>query len=163
FKNNVNAGTATVTATGKGNYTGKTSTTYTITPCDLSTASISSPGTQTYTGSQIRPTPEVTVSGKALTPGVDFTYSYGTNIEPSTGGTVTITAKGSNYTGSVSKSFTIAKASIANAAVTGIASEYQETGSQITKPSCGRIRTEWPKDSATALTALTRLVQEARS
>lgn len=132
FKNNVNAGTATVTATGKGNYTGKTSTTYTITPCDLSTASISSPGTQTYTGSQIKPTPKVTLSNNELTPGVDFTFSYGANIEPETGGTITITAKGSNCTGSASKTFTISKASIANAVVTGIASEYQETGSQIT-------------------------------
>ena len=132
FKSNIDVGTATVTATGTGNYTGTTSTTYTITPRDLSTASIAYISAQTYTGSQIKPEPAVTVSGNTLTPGVDFTYSYGANVEPEAGGTVTITAKGKNCTGSASKTFTISKASIANAVVTGIASEYQETGSQIT-------------------------------
>ena len=132
FNNNINAGTATVTATGKGNYTGNIATTYTITPCSLSSASIESIERQTYTGSQIKPTPAVTLSGKTLTPGVDFTFSYDTNLEPGTYGTVKINAKSSNYTGSSYRNFYIAKASIADTVITGIASEYQETGSQIT-------------------------------
>ena len=131
FKNNVNAGTATVTAKGKGNYTGTTSSTYTITPRNLSRASIAYPGAPTYTGSQLRPTPAVTVSGITLVPDVDFIFSYGPNIEPETGGTITITPKSSNFTGSNSRTFVIREASIADAVVTGIASEYQETGNSI--------------------------------
>lgn len=64
-----------------------------------------------YTGSQIIPT--VTVSDG--TPGIitenDYDLSYGSNVNVTDGGTVTITGKG-NYTGTAVKTFNIKKATL---------------------------------------------------
>ncbi|RFZ76575.1 hypothetical protein DS742_22710 [Lacrimispora amygdalina] len=66
-------------------------------------------GTYTYDGTAKTPTVMVTDSLAAITTS-DFEYSYSNNTNAGTAtATVTITAKG-NYTGSVSRTFTIAKA-----------------------------------------------------
>lgn len=62
----------------------------------------------TYTGSQIKPMPTVADSAAGITSS-DYTVTWGTNTTVAQGGTVTVTAKG-NYTGAVTKSFSIAKA-----------------------------------------------------
>ena len=67
---------------------------------------ISEISTVEYTGSQITPEPIVTVKGITLIKDQDYTLSYGTNLNVG-GGSVTITAKGDNYTGSVTVPFTI--------------------------------------------------------
>ncbi len=107
YKNNTDAGTATVTVTGKGNYTGSRSVTFKISPRSLSKVSVTAPKAQAYTGKALKPAPVVKDGSKALVKGTDYTLSYKKNVKVGTA-TVTVTGKG-NYTGSVSKKFRIAK------------------------------------------------------
>ncbi len=62
---------------------------------------------QTYTGSEIKPEPQVTIGSLILTKGTDYDYSYTDNTNVGTA-TATVTFKG-DYTplGSVAKEFTI--------------------------------------------------------
>ena len=106
YSNNTNVGTATVTITGKGNYTGIASKTFTIKAKSISSATVTL-GTTSYTYDGTAKKPSVTVKDgtKTLTSGTDYTVSYSNNTNVGTA-TVTITGKG-NYTGTVSKNFTI--------------------------------------------------------
>ena len=62
YQNNTNAGTATATATLKGDYTGTVSKTFKINPLDISTAEVTTkPDVSLSTGSNIRPEVTVTV------------------------------------------------------------------------------------------------------
>ncbi len=105
----VKPGTATITVRTAN---GKTATcTVTVTGISINSAIIAKPSSYTYTGSAIKPTPTVTLGGKTLTPGTDFTYSYANNTNA---GTATVTANGiGNYSGSVSTTFTINRRSVA--------------------------------------------------
>lgn len=75
---------------------------------DGSSFNISSIPDQTYTGSQIKPEPEVKFGDITLQKGTDYDLSYGTNINVGTG-SVTINFKG-NYSGSATVYFNIVKA-----------------------------------------------------
>ena len=108
YSNNTNAGTATVTITGKGNYTSTTSTYFTINPKNASNLTINSIAAQTYSGSAKTPTVTVKDGTTTLVSGTDYTVSYSSNINAGTA-TVTITGKG-NYTSTKSANFTINKA-----------------------------------------------------
>lgn len=115
YSSNTNAGTATVTVNGIGNYTGSKSVTFKITAKSIAGASVSGiADSYNYTGSAIKPTPTVTLSGKTLTSGTDYTVSYSNNTNAGTA-TVAIVGKG-NYTGTVTKNFTIKKAAVSGAA-----------------------------------------------
>ena len=118
----INAGTYTVYyyINGNSNYKEKSgSVIVTIKKYDLSTNGIiGTINDQTYTGSEIKPTPLVTASmsnvGVAtLVNNTDYTYSYSNNINAGTTSnpyaTVNVTGKG-NYTGTKSKTFKIIKA-----------------------------------------------------
>jgi len=131
YSDNINAGTATVTVTGKGNYTGTKSVTFKINARDISNVTIAEISAQTFNGSEIAPTPEVTDSeiNKTLVNGTDFTFSYSDNVNAGTA-TVTVTGSG-NYTGTASVTFTISACDISEAAVTGIDESYFYTGSEI--------------------------------
>ena len=109
YSNNVNAGTATVTITGKGNYTGSVSRTFTISALSGSGATVTGISNKTYDGSAHTQNPTVKVNDKTLVSGTDYTISYSNNTNAGTA-TVTVTFKG-NYIGSVSKTFTINQAS----------------------------------------------------
>ncbi|UPS43678.1 InlB B-repeat-containing protein [Prevotella sp. E15-22] len=110
YSNNVNAGTATVTITGKGNYSGETAATFTIIPKAVTNdgITIAAIADRTYTGSAIEPEVTVTDGGTTLTLGTDYTIGYSANVNVGTA-TATITGKG-NYSGSREVLFTIAKA-----------------------------------------------------
>lgn len=116
YLNNKNVGTAKVIITGKGGYTGTITKTFNITPCPIKNLTITLDKTSyEYRGgrSDIRPGVRVYQASRGtLQQGKDFTVSYSNNINVGAG-RVTITGKG-NYTGSITKSFTITKASIAN-------------------------------------------------
>ena len=131
YKNNTNAGTGVILAMGKGDYAGKVAvSTFTINPKPLTDAMVSAISAQTYTRSQI--TPSVTVSdGSALTSGTHYTLSYGENINVSTGGSVTVEGMG-NYTGSVTKNFTISPKSISAMTLNLSQTSASYTGSAIT-------------------------------
>ena len=108
YKNNLNAGTATVTVTGIGNYTGSLTRTFTITPLAIPTAnyfnSTISQSEFVYTGSPIKPTMTIDVGDQTAT-AKDMDYTYTNNVNVGTG-TVKATCKG-NFTGTFSKTFTI--------------------------------------------------------
>ncbi|GAB6394994.1 MAG: Ig-like domain-containing protein [Bacteroidales bacterium] len=108
YTNNVNAGTATVTVTGMGSYTGTADKTFTINPQPIAAGWIEDIPAQAHTGDFVMPSVTVGDSSRTLTPGVDYTVSYTNNVNAGTA-TATVTGMG-NYTGSVSKNFIIIRA-----------------------------------------------------
>lgn len=116
YSNNVNAGTGTITITGKGIYGGSVKKTFTIKKLGISASAVSGTGNKVYTGSVIKPVPAVKAGGRTLKNGTDFTVSYKNNTEPGTA-TLKVTGKG-NYSGSVSKTFKITARAINDVEVT---------------------------------------------
>lgn len=116
YSNNVNAGTGTITITGKGIYGGSVKKTFTIKKLGISATAVSGTGNKVYTGSMIKPVPAVKAGGRTLKNGTDFTVSYKNNTEPGTA-TLKVTGKG-NYSGSVSKTFKITARAINDVEVT---------------------------------------------
>ncbi|MGI6216038.1 MAG: cell wall-binding repeat-containing protein [Coriobacteriales bacterium] len=98
-------GTATLTVTGTGNYTGTVTQDYTIVACDISSLSIAEMGKETYTGSAIEPDVTITDGSTQLVKDTDYTLAYENNVEIGTA-TVTITGIG-NYTGTATTTFEI--------------------------------------------------------
>lgn len=104
---NTNAGTATVTITGKGDYTGTKKVTFKINPAPLASVKL---GTTSYTYDGKAKEPAVTVtatgvSGNVPTTGYTAKYSNNTNA-----GTATVTVTGAgNFTGTKTATFTITK------------------------------------------------------
>ena len=95
------AGTATLTLASQGKtwqYTVKVTQ-------PISDGDVTPIGDQEYTGSAITPAVKVTVGGKTLTQGTDYTVSYANNVNPGTA-TAAVTGIG-NYTGTVNTSFYI--------------------------------------------------------
>lgn len=79
-----------------------------------------------YTGNELTQTVTVTVGGKELTKDTDYTVTGLTGTEPGSY-PVTVTGTG-NYTGTVKKSFEIAKADISSATISDIDSPVGYTG-----------------------------------
>ena len=104
YLNNTKVGTAKVTITGKGNYTGSVSKTYSI-KNNFKKATVSSISTKAFTGKNITQSITVKYNGKTLKKGTDYTVSYSNNKSIGTA-TVKITGKGS-YTGTITKTFKI--------------------------------------------------------
>ena len=105
YSGNVNVGTAGVTVSGIGNYTGTAYGTFSIVPCDVSALQLSEIPAQTYTGDEITPEVTVTYNGRVLTKNTDYTLSYKSNRNVGRA-TVIITGM-SNFTGSRELNFTI--------------------------------------------------------
>ncbi len=105
YKNNVNAGTATITITGLGTYVGTKKVTFKITPIALTGGKVGSISNQKYTGQARKPSPKVTLNGKTLTAGTDYKLTYKKNTLPGTA-TAIVTGTG-NYTGTLKRSFKI--------------------------------------------------------
>ena len=107
YKNNVKAGTATVTIAGKGNYSGSVSKTFKIAPASVAKATVGSVGTQAYTGRAVNPSPKVVAGGRTLAKGTDYTLVYYNSAKKAisagsvkAAGTYYVAAKGKgNYTG----------------------------------------------------------------
>ena len=104
YSNNTKVGTAMVTITGKGNYTGSVSKTYSI-KNNFKKATVSGISNKSYTGKNITQSITVKYNGKTLKNGTDYTVSYSSNKNIGTA-TVKIAGKGS-YTGTVTKTFKI--------------------------------------------------------
>lgn len=119
YTNHTNAGKATVTVTGKGNYIGTKTGSFTIAPAQLNDATVKVNGTYTYTGQAQTPASNdvVVTLGSKTVPSDQYTISASNNINAGQA-TVTVTAKADgNYTGSASGKFTIALASLNDAKV----------------------------------------------
>ena len=104
YSNNTKVGTAKVTITGKGNYTGSVSKTYSI-KNNFKKATVSGISTKAFTGKNITHSITVKYNGKTLKNGTDYTVSYSNNKSIGTA-TVKIAGKGS-YTGTITKTFKI--------------------------------------------------------
>lgn len=116
YSNNIDAGTASVTVTGKGNYTGSITKTFEISPRDIGNTTIDGIAeTYEYTGKEVTPKVTVTDGVIKLYEGDDFTVTYADNVgaisqnttKPdivSGNATVTITGIG-NYTGTTTRTF----------------------------------------------------------
>ncbi len=120
YTDNTNVGTATVTVTGKGNYSGTRTVNFTITAKTLADGMVALSSTSfTYTGSEQKPVVTVTDmdTNTPLTLNTDYQVIYPT--DPISQGTKTITVKGiGNYTGEVAKTYSIGVLSLNDASVT---------------------------------------------
>ena len=133
YKNNKNAGTATVTVTGKGNYTGSISTTFKLTRANIRTLPVRFQNAKGYqpvkegkipiyfrTGKAVKPKVTLKYGDITLKEGVDYTLTYSNNIKcsdyrydnkngifiVSKPAVVKITGKG-NYSGVMNRRFLI--------------------------------------------------------
>lgn len=140
YSDNVDAGTATATATFKGNYTGEITKTFTITGKPLSSVTFNDIPNQIYIDGKIVYEPAVNIefNGKKLVAGDDYTVSYENNEVSSAEETPkTATAKitavpESNYSGEVSKEFKIInEVSIADCKITLSGTDYAYSGKGI--------------------------------
>ena len=104
YSNNTKVGTAKVTITGKGNYTGSVSKTHSI-KNNFKKATVSGISTKAFTGKNITQSITVKYNGKTLKNGTDYTVFYSNNKNIGTA-TVKITGKGS-FTGTITKTFKI--------------------------------------------------------
>ena len=130
-RNNINVGTASVTITGKGSYSGSQTKNFTITPADLTKTKISlSASSFIYDGAEKKPAITIKAGKKQLTLNKDYTISYKNNTNVGTA-SVTVTGKG-NYTGTISKSFTIAATNLSTADVKLSAASFTYNGKAIT-------------------------------
>ena len=93
-----------------GSFTVETTGVLTVSPANISGASIEDVGPFKYTGEQIKPEPAVSLNGKELVKGTDYTLSYDNNTNVTTEAKVIVTAAGTEYTGSAEKTFEITKA-----------------------------------------------------
>lgn len=105
YRNNINAGTAIVSVTGKGNYSGTRSVNFKIVPTSIAGATIEQIADQAYTGKGVTPPLTVTLGSTILSLGTDYAATYSNNVKLGTA-TVTVAGKG-NFTGSKSATFKI--------------------------------------------------------
>ena len=123
------AGTYKVTASCESESTIYTAeATFTVEPREIEAKDVAFDKELTYTGNELTQTVTVTVNGKTLTVGTDYTVSDLAGTEP---GSYPVTVAGTgNYTGTVTKSFEIAKADISSAEITYDAGPYGYTGKE---------------------------------
>ena len=125
---NTKPGKATVTITGKGNFNGQAVRNFTIVKTPLKNTKIEPLKAMVYTGKALKPNPVITMNGKSLVKGRDYTLKYKNNKNHGTA-TVTIKGKGS-FKGTVKRKFKIQKASVANGIIKGL-KDKTYTGSRI--------------------------------
>lgn len=97
-----------------------------VVACELTEENVTFGENLVYTGNELTQTVTVTVGGKELTKDTDYTVTGLTGTEPGSY-PVTVTGTG-NYTGTVTKSFEIAKADISSATISDIDSPVGYTG-----------------------------------
>ncbi len=121
YQDNVGPGSALVTITGKGNYTGSRTVTFRIVQKSLADATVAAIANQAYTGTAVTPKPVVKLAGVTLKEGTDYRLSYRNNVSAGTA-TVTITGTG-KYGGSKTATFKIIQASLESAVISPIANQ----------------------------------------
>lgn len=110
YSNNIEVGKGTITITGIGDYKGTITKTFNITEkpkISIANAMVADIDDIEFTGSELTPSVVVTLDGKTLVEGVDYTVAYTNNVELGTA-TITITGIG-DYEGTITKTFNIVK------------------------------------------------------
>ena len=105
YSANIEVGTATLTVKGLGRYSGSYSVKFNILAKDIHDAQISGIKNKSYTAKAQTQSISVNLDGTLLKEGRDFTLSYENNVKVGKA-TLIITGIG-NYSGSISKTFTI--------------------------------------------------------
>ena len=103
-----NVGSKTITIAGKESYSGSLSATYTITPANITSVSLSETK-YTYDGSQKKPSVSVYSNSRQLAEESDYTVSWLSDLINIGKKNVVITGKG-NYTGTLKASYEIVAA-----------------------------------------------------
>lgn len=117
YKNNVNAGTATVTAMGTGNYCGTVSATFKILPKQVTPSITLSKTAYEYDGTAKKPkVKSVTYGGNIPIDSSNYTVKYSSGRTNAGTYSVTVTLKG-NFSGKNSRNFVITPRSIKEAKV----------------------------------------------
>ena len=114
YSNNVNVGTATITINGIGNYTGSKKINFNIVPkkLDISSSTVNSISSKTYTGASIKPSVTVKLNNKTLKLNTDYKVSYSNNKNI---GTAKILIKGiGKYDGEKTVTFNIIPSKVTN-------------------------------------------------
>ena len=138
YKNNINAGTATVTITGIGNYTGTVNKTFTIRKA--ANAVTASGFTRSYSAKA----QAITLGAKAK--GGKLTYKpSNTKVKVTSAGKVTLPAK---FTGTVKIKITAGNKNYKTAAKTiSITVPSKTKLSSATSPSAGKMKVKWKKNT----------------
>ena len=129
YKNNTDAGKATVTIKGVGNFTGLTTKNFTILAKPITETNITLEST-TYRYDGQKKTPSVTVrdGAKALEEGKDYSISYENNVDA---GDALVTVSGNgNYGSYAEKKFTIERRSLSDARIVLDESLFRDDGSE---------------------------------
>ena len=117
YSNNVNAGTATVTVTGKGNYSGTQTVYFTINPKALAMTMVTLSATSfTFNGNEQKPTVTVKDGGTTLLLDKDYTVTWPADMVSQGTKTITITGIG-NYSGTLEPTYTVGLKTVVNAEV----------------------------------------------
>ena len=125
YTNNVKAGTATATFTGKNAYSGKIKKTFKITAYDISKVnSRLEKSSYSYVKGGCKPEPVVKFGGKTLKAGTDYTLAYKQNNAAGSMAVLTIKGKG-NFTGSKTLEYEITTQDIGKMTVTAADKVYQ--------------------------------------
>ncbi|MBR4271494.1 MAG: BspA family leucine-rich repeat surface protein [Bacteroidales bacterium] len=99
IENNIDVDQYTVTFTGKGDYTGETTSSYKITPRDITIATVEAIADQEYSGTAIEPAISVKDGSDALTAEKDYTVIFTNNVNA---GTANVKVNGTgNYKNSI--------------------------------------------------------------
>lgn len=118
YTNNVNAGTAQVTISGTGCFSGELTADFTISPMKISandvTITVNGGQPLTYTGRKQEPGVEVKIGDKTLVPNTDYKVEYDNNTDAGETAVVKIVGvENGNYTfDNVSETFTIKPAKL---------------------------------------------------
>lgn len=132
YGNNTGIGTATVTITAKGNFTGSTSTTFEIKSFDSELQLTNPPVYVTYTGQPMVPSLGIVKLGDTpLTKDRDYTVTYGNNTNAGEA-TATVTGIGTYAGKTLTHKFYIIAKSIANCEISRPASSMVFSGSPAT-------------------------------
>ena len=128
YANNNNAGKATVTISGSGNYESSRTATFTIDPYTLTADNTTVTVNQvTYTGKALTPNVVVRVNdfNKTIGRDIEFTVTYSNNINA--GDKAVVTIKGvKNYQGTFTANFVIDPAHVNNMDISDIPEEFYD-------------------------------------
>ena len=111
FVNVGKKGTATATFIGIGNYTGTLKKNFKVQAAPIQENDIRVPKTAAYAKGGAKPNVTVTVNGRSLVMNTDYTVSYKNNTKVGNTAKIVIKGKG-NYSGSVTKTFSIEQQSL---------------------------------------------------
>ena len=132
YSNNVNAGTATVTITFEGSYSGSKDLTFTIAPKAAPTENVTLSATKyTYSGGVMTPDVKVLDENGNTMPADSYTVSYASGRKDAGQYKVTVTFKG-NYSGNKDLYFTIAPKPISTEKATLSTIKYTYSGGVMT-------------------------------